>query len=104
MNSFLKDLGVLIFAAGEEVEKKADEFKTQREERYKEFSEKINEKKDEWKQKKEEWEGKHKDDFDKIKDKVNEVVGNLGLATKSEVDDLKKMILDLSEKIDKINK
>ncbi len=104
MNSFLKDLGVLIFSAGEEVEKKAQEFRAQREERYKDFEEKIKEKKEEWNQKKEDWSEKHKEDFDKIKDKVGEVIGTLGLATKNEVDELKKMILELSNKMDKSDK
>lgn len=104
MNSFLKDLGILIFSAGEDIENKAKEFKSQRETRYKEFEEKIKEKKEEWQNKKEEWTTKHKDDFEKIKDKIGDAVGTLGLATKKEVDDLKTMMKDLSEKIDKLGK
>jgi polyhydroxyalkanoate synthesis regulator phasin len=93
MDSFFKDLAVLLFSAGEEIEKKAKEFKETREERYKEFEKKINEKKEEFKV-------KHGEDINKMKDKMSGVASNLGLATKSEIDEIKKMVSEINKKLD----
>ena len=41
MSNLFKDMAVLLFSAGDELEKKAGEFKNLREDRYKEFEEKV---------------------------------------------------------------
>jgi hypothetical protein len=97
MINFLKDLSIFLFSAGEEIEKKAEEFKENREARYKEFEEKI-------KVKKEEFESKHGEDMDNIRKKMSEFTGKLGLATKDELKEIKNMILELNKKIDDLKK
>ncbi len=97
MSNILKDLAILFFSAGEEVEKKANEFKEKREERYKEFEEKM-------KDKKEEFKSKFGEEINKAKENLSEIIGKVGLASKKEIDDLKDMINELNSKIDKMNK
>jgi len=97
MSNFLKDLSILVFSAGEEIEKKAAEFKARREERYKEFEERLKQKKEEWK----EQSGERKES---LKHKLSEIPGKLGLATKEEIEEIKTMLADLNRKIDEIKK
>ena len=48
MSNLFKDMAVLLFSAGDELEKKAGEFKNLREDRYKEFEEKVKNKQEEY--------------------------------------------------------
>ncbi len=41
---------------------------------------------------------------DQVKEQVQETLGNLGVATKSEIDDLKKLVTDLGKKVDTLAK
>jgi hypothetical protein len=97
MSNFLKDLSILVFAAGEEIEKKAKEFRSQREARYKEFDEKLQAKKAEWKEKS----GEKRDSIQQL---LAGVPGKLGLASKAEVDEIKSMLADLNRKLDELKK
>lgn len=96
MTNILKDLAVLLFSAGEELEKKADEYKKCREARQEEFEQKLQQQKEEFKE-------KYQGDMDSIKEKLSETAGKLGLATKEEMNELKSLLKDLSDKIDKMN-
>jgi polyhydroxyalkanoate synthesis regulator phasin len=97
MNSFLKDLSILLFSVGEEIENKAKEFKEEREQRYKEFEEKIKDRKEEFKE-------KHGEEMEKIRKRISEFSGKLGLATKDEIDEIKAMLAELNTKIDNLKK
>ena len=92
MSRLLKELGLLIFSAGEEIEKKAAEFKTKREERFKEFDEKI-------KSTKEDVKAKYGEQVGKLKDKLNHFVAGLGVATKEEISELRNLIKEIDEKL-----
>lgn len=92
MSRLLKELGVLIFSAGEEIEKKAAEFKEKREVRFKEFEEKINATKEDVK-------SKYGEQVGKIKDRINEFIAGLGMATKEEIRELRELIKDIDEKL-----
>ena len=96
MSNILKDFAMLLFSAGEELEKKADEYKKQREARHEEFEQKMQ-------QQKEDFKGKYQDDMECMKEKISETAAKLGFATKDEVNELKSMLHDLSEKIDKMS-
>ncbi|MDJ0623713.1 MAG: hypothetical protein QNJ17_12145 [Desulfocapsaceae bacterium] len=97
MSNILKDIAALLFTMGEELEKKAEEYKNTREARQEEFEEKIRKQKEDLKE-------KYQDDMDSIKEKVSEAAGKFGFASKEEVEELKTMMKDLSDKIDKMNK
>jgi polyhydroxyalkanoate synthesis regulator phasin len=97
MSNIIKDLAVLLFSAGDEIEKKAEEFKKDRQERYDKFE-------DEMKKKKEEFKAKFDQEFGKAKDNISEFVEKHGLVTKKEIDELKKKIDELSAKLDSQNK
>lgn len=97
MSNILKDLAVLLFSAGEELDKKAEEFRQAREERQEEFEEKIRQQKEEYKE-------KYQNDFDSMKEKLSEAAGKFGLASKEEIDELKAMVKDLADKLDNMNK
>jgi len=97
MGNFLKDIAVLLFSAGEEIEQKADDFKQKRDERYKEFEEKIQQKKETMKTKLDE-------EVEKAKQNLKDFSGKLGFVSKDEFNDLKKKIDELGEKLDKIIK
>jgi polyhydroxyalkanoate synthesis regulator phasin len=79
MKSILKDIAVLLFAAGDEIESKAKEFKEERETRFKEFEEKLKEKKDNF-------------------------MSNTGFASKEDISTLMDKIDELNAKIDSIKK
>ncbi len=79
MKSLLKDVAVLLFAAGDEIELKAKEFKEEREKRYKEFEEKLKEK---------------KDDF----------MSRAGFASKEDISTLMNKIDELNAKLDSMKK
>ena len=95
MSNIVQDLAVLLFSAGEELEKKAEEFRENRENRQKEFEAKMEARREEFKEK---CEG----EFHGAREKLADMAANLGLATKAEVDELKEMIRDLSNKIDSL--
>ena len=97
MTNILKDLAVLLFSAGEELEKRADEFKKTRETRQDEFEKKLREQKEDIKE-------KYQADMDSFKEKLADTAGKVGLATKEEIDELKTMVKELSDKIDNLNK
>ena len=79
MKNLLKDIAVLLFAAGDEIENKAKEFKKDREKRFKEFEQKLKEK---------------KDDF----------MSRTGFASKEDISNLIKKIDELNVKIDAMKK
>ena len=93
MSNILKDIAVLLFSAGEEIERKAEEFKKEREERYNKFEETIKEKSEKVKSSFEEEINRAKYHFSGFTDK-------LGIASKSEIDELRKKLDELSQKID----
>lgn len=90
MTNLLKDIAVLLFSAGDEIELKADEFKKQRKERF------------------DKMEGSLKDKLDKvetvIKDKKDDFASRFGIVTSKQIDDLQKQIDKLNSKIDKLTK
>ncbi|MDY6933267.1 MAG: hypothetical protein SVZ03_03480 [Spirochaetota bacterium] len=97
MNSIIKDLAVLLFAAGDEIERKAEEIKKRREERFSMFYEKIREKQ-------EDFTSKHAEEIQKAKDRLSEIANKAGLATKAEIDDMKNIVSDIDKKLDKLMK
>ena len=94
MSNILKDIAVLLFSAGEEIEQKAEDFKQKRDERYKEFEEKFTQTKDDVKSKLDE-------EVDKAKENIKDFAGKLGFVSKAEYDELKKKLDEMSEKMDK---
>ena len=96
MSNILKDLAILLFSAGEELEKKAGEYKKARETRQEEFEEKLRQQKEDIKE-------KYQDDMDSMKEKFSETVGKFGFATKEEIDELKTLVKELSTKIDNLH-
>ena len=76
MKDLLKTAGVLLFAAGDVIEKKAEEFRKQRKERYKKMAYAVK----------------------------KEMTGNLGFASAKDVEDLKKQVETLISKIDAMAK
>ena len=78
MYSFLKNLAVLLFLAGEEIEEKAKEFKKDREARYAEFEEKIKNKKEDVK--------------DRFEEEMSKFLDKYGFAAKTEIETLNKKI------------
>lgn len=77
MMNLLKDIAVLIYSAGDELEHKIEDHKKERKERHEKYEKELVEAR------------KHLGD-------------KFGLASTSQVDDLKKQIDALSKKIDKI--
>ena len=96
MGNILKDIAVMIFSAGEEIEGKAEELKKERDSRYKKFEEHMKEGKEEFKT-------SFSDDFKKAKDALSDITGKFGLASRKEVQELKEMIDQLNAKIDKLS-
>ncbi len=96
MKGVLKDLGILFFSAGEEIEKKAQEYRAKREERYRAFAEKIasgdKEKKTGF-----------AEQFAWLKERFSALSSSFGFATKDELRELKEMIIELQKKIDNKN-
>jgi len=97
MSNILKDMAALLFSMGEELERKAEEYKNNREARQEEFEQKIRQQKEDLKE-------KYQGDMESMKEKLSETAGKIGLATKEEIEELKTLMKDLSEKIDNINK
>ncbi len=97
MGNLLKDLAVLMFAASQEIDRKTAEFRGKREERFKKFVRGMEESKDEFMK-------KHEKEVKKAREKVSEVAGKIGIATVTEIDELKKMVAELGDKIDKVLK
>lgn len=97
MANLLKDLAVLLFSAGEEIEKKADEFRKNREERYQQFEDKL-------KEGKEKFNTAFDDEIRKAKENLSGLTDRLGLASKREIDEMKRKLDDLAEKIDRMGK
>ncbi len=90
MTNLLKDIAVLLFSAGDEIEQKADEFKKLRKDRL----DKV--------------EGSLKDKFDKVEsailDKKDDLVDRFGFVTSKQIEDLQKQVDKLSAKVDKLSK
>lgn len=97
MSNILKDMAVLLFSMGEELERKAEEYKNTREVRQEEFEQKIRQQKEDLKE-------RYQGDMESMKEKISETAGKIGLATKEEIEELKTLMKDLSEKIDNMNK
>lgn len=97
MSNILKDMAALLFSMGEELERKAEEYKNTREARQEEFEQKIRQQKEDLKE-------KYQGDMESMKEKISETAGKIGLATKEEIEELKTLMKDLSEKIDNMNK
>ncbi len=97
MSNILKDMAALLFSMGEELERKAEEYKNTREVRQEEFEQKIRQQKEDLKE-------KYQGDMESMKEKLSETAGKIGLATKDEIEELKTLMKDLSEKIDNMNK
>jgi hypothetical protein len=90
-------MAALLFSMGEELERKAEEYKNTREARQEEFEQKIRQQKEDLKE-------KYQGDMESMKEKLSETAGKIGLATKEEIEELKTLMKDLSEKIDNMNK
>jgi hypothetical protein len=97
MSNILKDIAVLIFSAGEEIEKKADQFRKEREDRYGKFEQKL-------KSGKEKLDTAVEEELDKARDRISAFTEKIGLASKKEIDDLARKIDELSKKIDGMGK
>lgn len=97
MSNILKDMAALLFSMGEELERKAEEYKNTREVRQEEFEQKIRQQKEDLKE-------RYQGDMESMKEKLSETVGKIGLATNEEIEELKILMKDLSEKIDNMNK
>lgn len=102
MSNLFKDMAVLLFSAGDELEKKAGEFKTLREDRYKEFEEKVKTKQSELKDKGAEIKNIFGDEIKKAEENIVEFTEKFGFASKKEVEALHKKIDDLSGKLDQL--
>ncbi len=79
MRSMLKDIAVLLFAAGDEIEYKAKKFKEEREKRYRDFEQRMENKK-------------------------NEFMSHAGYASKDDFETIMKKIDELNLKIDALKK
>jgi polyhydroxyalkanoate synthesis regulator phasin len=79
VNNILKEIAVLLFAAGDEIETKAKEFKKDREKRFKEFEKKL-------------------------KDKKDTFMSKAGFASKEDISGLMKKIDELNAKLDSLKK
>lgn len=90
-------MAALLFSMGEELDKKAEEYKHTREARQEEFEQKMRQQKEDLKE-------KYQGDMESIKEKLSETAGKFGLATKEEIEELKTLMKDLSDKIDNMNK
>ena len=88
MSNLFKDMAVLLFSAGDELEKKAGEFKSLREDRYKEFEEKVKNKQEEFKDKSTEIKNMFGDEIKKVEENILEFTEKIGFASKKEVDSL----------------
>ena len=97
MANFLRDLAVLLFTASEQVEKKSSEFRKIREERFKKFSRELEESKEAFLK-------KHEKEIGKAHEKITAAAGKIGIATKAEIDEIKKMIGEFDEKLNRILK
>jgi polyhydroxyalkanoate synthesis regulator phasin len=95
MSNLLKELAMLLYSAGEEVEKKAAEFREKRDERAKKFEDTI-------KEKAEKAESIFDDEVTKMKARITELAGKIGVASKTEIDELKKEVGDLVEKVNSL--
>ena len=102
MSNLFKDMAVLLFSAGDELEKKAGEFKNLREDRYKEFEEKVKNKQEEFKDKSTEIKNMFGDEIKKVEENILEFTEKIGFASKKEVDSLNQKIDDLSKKLDQL--
>lgn len=94
MSNIIKDLAAILFSAGEEIEKKAEEYKQTREARQETFEQKL-------RQQQKEFEEKYQCNTEFMKEKISETAGKIGLATKDDIEELKKMLKDLNDKIEK---
>jgi len=97
----IKDLLLYMYQATEKIEEKAVLLSEQRKERMEEF-----------KQNHEELEEKAKarlstmkvETREKAQKQVNEILKHAGVARKEEIDELKKMVTDLTKKVEKLSK
>ncbi len=97
----IKYFSVFAFNAADKMEETAHEFADKRRERMEEFRKEQKEMADKMRAKFDE----HRTEASgKIRDQVEQVLGETGVATKREVDELKSMIGDLAKKVGKLSK
>lgn len=99
MFEFMKELFAFGYSASERMEERAAEFAKMRRERMEEFRRDRAEMQDKVKDRFESTAGDLKS---RIKQEVQSVMRETGVATQAEMDELKAMIAELSEKLDRI--
>ncbi|HEX21598.1 MAG TPA: hypothetical protein ENH19_02975 [Actinobacteria bacterium] len=93
----LKYFFLYCYEAAETMEKKSSEFAEERHKRMEKFRQEHQEMEDRAKE-------KINDTRDRIKEQMQETVKDIGLITQTEANEIKKMIADLSKRVDKIGK
>lgn len=95
--SLIKELGLLLFTAGQKIEEKAHEYRENREKRFEDFLNTIKEKSTEAEE-----ESSHQSE--RMKEHARTILSSFGFATKEEIDELKHAINELSAKLDSSKK
>ena len=90
----LKDLLILLFSAGEEIDRKAKEFREKREERFRDFSERL--KRDDG------FDGFCSDEVRRARERLAGITDRIGLASKRDVDDLRCLLKEVNDKQDRL--
>ncbi len=96
MSNPLKDLGILLFKAGEEFEQKTDEFRKKNKDRYTEFEGKIRDAG-------ETMGNRFDEEVNRARGSINDLTTRIGLASKKEIDELRDKLDELSRKLDTFN-
>ncbi len=96
MSNILKDIAILLFTAGDEIESKAQELKNEREKRYEQFEELLKEGRENIK-------SGFSEEINRAKDGISELTDKLGFASKKEIKELKDVIDELNAKIDRLS-
>ena len=97
----MKYFSVFMFNTADKMEESAHEFAEKRHERMEEFRKEQREMAGKMREKFEEHRGEMSG---KAREQVEQILSDTGVATKGEVDDLKKMIRDLTKKVDSLSK
>ena len=96
MANLLKEMAMLLYTAGDEVEKKMEEYRKKRDENRGGCEEAAREKR-------EKIESFLEDGKKKMKESMNTLADKIGFASKGEIEKLKQEIESLSAKLDSLN-
>jgi F0F1-type ATP synthase membrane subunit b/b' len=97
----LKYLFLYAFEATERMEQKAVEIAEERKKRMEKFRQEHKEMEEKARHRLQELKDETRE---KVRDQVNEMIKEIGLATKAELEDLKHLLEDISETVDKLAK